>query len=376
MLTTSGLNKLYLFLSQSKHRQRKSAVGDKTESYTTKKKLIVKLPSPVVSPNSAQTTHSSSSTFGQFGSDTDGGYPESSSDTDEGFYFDSDTVEPSQGNSDLLDSPSSDDTLKESDAGLTITFNKYKQTLKRKQENSAFSNFLQLHQNVTVGDIPLRAVFPKQNPFSLQFKQRSFYLNPRHDESRASSARSSKRDHGGFQTNSDNFEDNGDRRFVVKNRNNIFSTEAPRKSLNTNPSIAVFGVKADSQKIIVAPPNTPQVQVKKGFGQRSQTHPHVALQLDMEGHRKYRQSPQELMNNELLNSRDRDKNGELSPFASPRTGSHIAPTMKSLYYRDKLLKAERDRILNQNIRMKRFIDTFENVPGKHTMFSAWLISLS
>jgi len=44
-------------------------------------------------------------------------------------------------------------------------------------------------------------------------------------------------------------------------------------------------------------------------------------------------------------------------------GTYKQPTMKDHYHRDKLLKKERDTIFKQNMKMKRFINTFDY--GEH-----------
>ncbi|KAH3842098.1 uncharacterized protein LOC127878064 isoform X2 [Dreissena polymorpha] len=335
-----------------------------------RRKLVIKLPGSITREDSAK------SNSGNFGSDE-----EDESGTDFAYGFESETWYESSSDSDDAASIHSDTEatdrrtrqLTPGDYSLTLT--KYKTTLHRKAENSVSckptSHSFPTVTNISA-NLPAINYHFQVNPFSLKFKERSFYIKssisdrPTHsaggNTSRGSSRHSADETSASDRTFAEISKDLRHRQ-SESGRHSLDADQSKRSGvlMHEHPSIAVFGRKADStaRAELPPPPNTPNTHRAVPTPRRKpRTHlSQVLLAQKMERERE-QERIHDIVTSEPVQKYERTKSGKIKPFGSPRVNMHEVPSLKEQYYRDKLLKQERENILKQNVKMKRFIDMF------------------
>ncbi|XP_052795010.1 uncharacterized protein LOC128228024 isoform X2 [Mya arenaria] len=341
---------------------------------TPRRKLIIKLPGTVSRDDSAK------SNSGNVGSESE----DNLTDTDFAYGFESETWYDSSSESEYSSEEENDAILFERDKTISpgnysLTLTKYKTALRRKQAHSKSQE--QTFPSVTniTPDLPVaNNLFV--NPFSLKFKERSFFIKSSIKERPSHSARSEKRRHNtdsGFEDTasvtstrsnadiandlrskqSDDLRRSSEREIT---KDNTQSTTLP--SMYPEVNIAVFGRKADGhgRDVLPPPPNTPShYQDPQTPRRKPRSHLNRVLLAQKTEREREQQRIHEMVTSDPVQKYERTKSGRIRPFGTARPAVHEVPSLKEQHFRDKLLKQERDSILKQNIKMKRFIDVFD-----------------
>lgn len=313
---------------------------------------------------------SAKSNSGHFGSDdSDDDYNDETTDTDFAYGFESDLISSdySEGEN-AADDESSVNHAIPIPKECSFSLSKYKTTLRRKAENNTTSHSVPPVTNLEA-NFPNIGTFSVQNPYSLRYKERSFYVKPSSNERLTGSAKSVRRVH---EPRKDEYREiDSPRQTSVnadKGAKKQRSEEIRKLLMNDNrikrhehSIIAVYGRKPDGSagQCVSSPPNTPVSDYGyQGFSPRrvSQNNPFYTKK---RAKAEYEEKIHDVVINEPVQKYERTRSGKIRPFGTPRIPNHEIPSLRDQYYRDKLLKAERDSILKQNIKMKRFIGTFD-----------------
>lgn len=327
-------------------------------------------------PRSKIITHkerdgSAKSNSGHFGSDdSDDDYNDETTDTDFAYGFESDLISSEYSEDDnAADDESSVNHAIPIPKECSFTLSKYKTALRRKAENSPTSQSIPSVTNLEA-NFPNISTFSVQNPFSLRYKERSFFVKPSSNERLTGSAKSVRRVHDIEEREIDSPRQTSVN--VNKEAKKQRSEEIRKLLLNDNrikrkedSNIVVYGRKPDGSagQYVSSPPNTPVSDYGyQGFSPRrvpQRTYQNNPFNTKRRAKAEYEEKIHDVVSNEPVQKYERTRSGKIRPFGTPRIPNHEIPSLRDQYYRDKLLKAERDCILKQNIKMKRFIGTFD-----------------
>jgi hypothetical protein len=286
--------------------------------------------------------------------------------TDFAYGFESDLITTETDNSDDSDAENVS-SVSQSIPG-DVSFSLYKTTLRRKGDSKSASKSL---PSVNIeANFPNVTAFSIQNPFSVRYKERSFVLKTSDHERTTGSAKFHRKSREMCS------EDNSSPRIGIQEKIKELRrkrSEEIRKLLmqenrvikQENPNMAIFGKRPEGiqDQHFPSPPTSPEpAQSRQGFSpRRSATLSHQKKLLFTHTRAKAEEQERihEAVASEPVQKYERTRSGKIRPFGTPRIISHEIPSLRDQYYRDKLLKAERDSMLKQNMKMKRFIDTFE-----------------
>lgn len=235
---------------------------------TFQAKLIVKLPEPSTREDSAK------SNKGNFGSESD----DVNDDGNERYYGYGFESVISDSGSEYTDASGEESDLnvrhRDCSEEFSLTLTKYKATLRRKeQSNSEYRTYIQSLPPVTnlEADLPNVSYFHVQNPFSLKYKERSFFISSsgKDTDRPPGSACFGRRRKGPFSC------DKTEAGFVDVTEESNGKTTDKQKSrevkLDTGDmaDIQVFGRKPDGVPLadLPPPPNTP-TKYDQGKAQR------------------------------------------------------------------------------------------------------------
>lgn len=153
---------------------------------------------------------------------------------------------------------------------FSLSLAKYKSTLKRKGENSCeYRTYIQTLPSITniTADLPEAGYFHVQNPFSLKYKERSFYIKTSDDHRPPGSARLSSRRKPSFDSNNkDTSQSNKSRTKRVDWSGNTVTEKGSQVIVSGHMAdIQVFGRKPDGvpKADLPTPPNTPTKREKE-----------------------------------------------------------------------------------------------------------------
>lgn len=325
-----------------------------------KRTIVVKLPrSKIPTPRARESANSRN---GQYCSDES----DEENSTDFAYGFESDLITTETDNSDDSDAENVS-SVSQSIPG-DVSFSLYKTTLRRKGDSKSASKSL---PSVNIeANFPNVTAFSIQNPFSVRYKERSFVLKTSDHERTTGSAKFHRKSREMCS------EDNSSPRIGIQEKIKELRkkrSEEIRKLLmqenriikQENPNMAIFGKRPEGiqGQHFPSPPTSPEpAQSRQGFSpRRSATLSHQKKLLFTQTRAKAEEQERihEAVASEPVQKYERTRSGKIRPFGTPRIISHEIPSLRDQYYRDKLLKAERDSMLKQNMKMKRFIDTFE-----------------
>ncbi|XP_053399178.1 uncharacterized protein LOC123556893 isoform X2 [Mercenaria mercenaria] len=329
-----------------------------------KKTIVVKLPRSKI-PTPRERKNSAKSNSGHCGSDdSDEDYNDETTDTDFAYGFESDLV-----TSELTESDNDDDAVNEPSVGhkmpdFTLT--------KHKRESGQTSQSLPSVTNIEA-NFPNITTFSIQNSYSLRYKERSFVLNTFERERATGSAKLERKSRELYsednnQVHSPRQANNGLTKDMKKKR-----SEEIRKLLmadnctnkQENPNIAIYGRKPEGVPAphFPSPPNSPGPNLGyQGFSPRrsaSLSHQKHLLYTQTRAKAEQQEKIHNIVSSEPVQKYERTRSGKIRPFGTPRIPNLEIASLREQYYRDKLLKAERDSILKQNMKMKKFIGTFD-----------------
>lgn len=255
--------------------------------------------------------------------------------------------------------------------GYPRTLMKYNTTHRNKSnKNVEYATFLQNVPTVNNIEPNLPPASPSgcHSPFPVHTRERSFHFKPNYNDhsTGCSSAKTrSKSVRSDQQNKSPRNGYDG-----VKHKPSWRSTDDMRQRLEAesqphmspHPKIAIFGRKTDSTVQSKTPPNSPrpsstsQIGMKGGVrNPRTHTNP---LYTHKRAKATERKKIHDVVVQEPVQQYERSRSGKIKPFGTPRAPDleFKVPSFKDQYYRDKLLKTERDSIFKQNIKMKRFMN--------------------
>ena len=223
--------------------------GDKPQQT----KLIVKLPESAAREGSVKSNH------GNFGSESE----DVNDDVTERNYgfFPVITSEPEY-------SDSEDDFQSKGQRSdeFSLTLAKHKSSLRRKgEESSHYITFIQSLPSVTTveADLPHVNSFHAQNPFSLQYKERSFFIKASDSERPSGSARLDGRRQCNFSSEHPDVTVTHASAQLQDKKSDLFGkTRGVKVDVGSMADIQVFGKKPDGVPIadLPPPPNTPTKQ--------------------------------------------------------------------------------------------------------------------
>ena len=336
--------------------------ANKPESHV-KRTIVVKLPrSKIPTPIDPDSERAKN---GQYDSDES----DDENNTDFAYGFESDLITTETDYSDENDDED-ESSVNQSIPG-EFSFSLYKSTLRRKGESKSTSKSL---PSVNIeANFPNITAFSIQNPFSVRYKERSFVLKTSENERSTGSAKIHRKSHelssedNSFRHSPRPGQHDKNKELKKKRSEEIRKLLMPdnRMTKQENPNIAIFGKKPDGfqGQHFPSPPTSPEpVHSRQGFSPRrsaSLTHQKKLLYTQTRAKAEEQERIHDIISSEPVQKYERTRSGKIRPFGTPRIISHEIPSLRDQYYRDKLLKAERDSILKQNIKMKKFIDTFE-----------------
>lgn len=347
-----------------------------------KKFIVVKLPRSIQIPISSSRVNSAISNSGDYGSeDTDDADENNETpDTDFAYGFESDLITSETDDyAELSDGDVDADAELPNNPGLreqySLILTKYKTTLRRTnekgKENSSF-----VHSIPTVTNI--EANFPNitelniQNPYSVRYKERSFFLKSFEQEERPSGSAKFQRHTPNYiaqetipsprHTHTENRDVNNQRRDEMKKP----LMKETDKRTSKAPKMSVYGRKADYVAGNHEPsaPHSPRSNCSHQSLSPRRIQTTTQLKDSLCTQRRAQVEQQEKIhtkvNCEHVRRYERKRSGKIRPFGAPRIPYHENPSLKEQYYRDQLLKVERDSVLKEKIKMRTFMDTFDS----------------
>ncbi|KAL4230311.1 hypothetical protein ACF0H5_010694 [Mactra antiquata] len=255
------------------------------------------------------------------------------------------------------------------------TKRKHKSSFAHKSENN-FEQLLSSQTFPTVNKIepnfPPASPIGNHSPFPIHYRDKSFHVTPNfyNFTPRNISAKSRSKLQNGFY-NSDMNQRNAHE--AMKQQNEWRCTDEMRVRLESEahphmsprPKMAIFGRKPNSMSESITPPNSPRPSSSnvgmKGSMRTDRNRIRKVLYTQKQAKANEQKKIHEVVVKEPVQQYERTRSGRIKPLGTPRTPTCElkVPSYKEQYYRDKLLKTERDSILKQNIKMKRFINFME-----------------